>query len=433
MTRLFRPYGKKRGQRRTGSRRLGSLGEALFFLFFFGVGASGLTLMLTRFAVPEWRANRHFVPAQCVVLNTRIASRQSDDGMQFRPEVLIRYEVHGTTYEAATFDIHQAYSSQREDQAALLAPYQVGGTYSCWYDPADPRVVVLVRGYNWWMWLMLILPTSFVLLGAAGVLRAMLQSSTSVERRSALVRKAAQLDLFDEAPARSRDYPHVPRIDNVTDSPGTHLAYRLPVEMTSGWPLFGMAVFCLFWNGIVVWAAVRVVGDHLAGQRDLRAALVLALFAVAGLALCAHFLRQCLIATGSGATRVEVSGHPFFPGMTYQVFLAQTGRLRIDLLEALLVCEEEAVYQQGTDTRLATERVYQQSFYRRQSLEVRRGRSLEDVTEVHVPVDAMHSFHSDHNEVKWKLIVRAEIPKRRAYQRSFPVVVYPLPEQSDLG
>jgi hypothetical protein len=203
--------------------------------------------------------------------------------------------------------------------------------------------------------------------------------------------------------------------------------------MTSGWPLFGMAVFCLFWNGIVVWAAIRVIGDYLAGRHDLRAALVLALFAVAGLVLCVHFGRQCLIATGGGSTRIEVSGHPFFPGMTYQVFLAQTGRLRIDLLEALLVCEEEAVYRQGTDTRIATQRVYQQSFYRRGSLDVRRGRSFEDVTEVHVPADAMHSFHAGNNEVKWKLTVRAEVAKRPDYERGFPIVVYPRPEQSDLG
>jgi hypothetical protein len=430
LARQFRLYGKKRGARRTGSRRLGMLGEAALYLLLFGVGASVLTLMLKGFIVPEWRANRYFQKTLCTVLKTRLASRQAEGGTQFRPEVLIRYNAGGTTLETAAWDIHQKYSEGRADQEELLARFRVGARYPCWYDLTDPRTVVVVRGYNWSMWVLLILPLSFVIIGTAGVLHAMLQSSTSAERRAALVRRAAKLDLFEDAPERDSNYPNVPRIEVVTDSPGTQLAYRLPVEMATGWTLFGMATLCLFWNGVVIWAGIGVIRDHLHGQHDILATVVLVGFFLGGIALVVQFLHRVLVTTGMGTTRLEVSGHPFFPGMTYQAFLSQTGRLEVNAIELLLVCDEEAVYRQGTDTRVATQRVYRQSFYRRESIVIRPGRPFEDTAEVRVPDDAMHSFHAAHNEVKWKIVIEADMARWPEYRRSFPVVVYPAPERS---
>jgi hypothetical protein len=406
------------------------LGEAALYLLLFGVGASVLTLMLKGFVVPEWRANRYFQRTQCTVLKTRIASRQTERGEQFRPEVLVRYDAGGVTLEAATFDIHQTYSEGRPEKEDQLARFRVGARYPCWYDPADPRTVVVVRGYNWSIWVLLILPISFVIIGTAGVLHAMLQSSTSAERRAALVGKAAKLDLFEDATERDSNYPNVPRTEGVTNSPGTQLAYRLPVEMTTGWTLFGMAMLCLFWNGVVIWAGVGVVRDHFRGRHDILATVVLSGFSLGGIALLVLLLRRFLVTTGMGTTRVEVSGHPFFPGMTYQVFLSQTGRLEVNAIELLLVCDEEAVFRQGTDTRVATQRVYRQSFYRRESTVVRPGRPFEDTAEVRVPDDAMHSFHADHNEVKWKIVIEADMARWPEYRRSFPVVVYPAPERS---
>ena len=86
MSHQFRLYGKKRGQRRTGSRRLGIFGEAIFFLLLVGLGASGLLYMLLQHALPEWRANRHFVALECEVLATRVVPRNSEEGIQFRTD-----------------------------------------------------------------------------------------------------------------------------------------------------------------------------------------------------------------------------------------------------------------------------------------------------------------------------------------------------------
>jgi hypothetical protein len=37
----------------------------------------------------------------------------------------------------------------------------------------------------------------------------------------------------------------------------------------------------------------------------------------------------------------------------------------------------------------------------------------------------MHSFHAAHSSVSWKLVVRGEAAGWPAFERGFPVVVYP--------
>jgi hypothetical protein len=39
----------------------------------------------------------------------------------------------------------------------------------------------------------------------------------------------------------------------------------------------------------------------------------------------------------------------------------------------------------------------------------------------------MHSFASDHNAVKWRLVVRGRPERRPAFLRVFPLVVFPAP------
>ena len=55
MARPFRLYIKKRGDRRTGSEELGSVGEAVFFAFFLGMGTIALITILASVVIPEWR------------------------------------------------------------------------------------------------------------------------------------------------------------------------------------------------------------------------------------------------------------------------------------------------------------------------------------------------------------------------------------------
>ena len=425
MARSFRFYEKKRGNRRTGSNTLGSVGEGLFFGLFFLLGCIGLALILVTLVIPEWRVNHQFVEQTCLVVDKGIGQVKDDGGTLYRPEIKIRYQVGGQTYFTTTYDIRNAYSSGQDDKQAVLDRFAKGQEHRCWYDPADPSVAVLVRGYNWWVWLLFVVPVSFILIGGGGLFYTMLHWGKSAERRAAIARRAAELPLFEADGNSKSEFPNIPPGVDVTDSAGTTLAFRLPVAASRAWALLASLVLCVFWNGVVSIFLIIAVGSHLEGNPDWALTVFVIPFLLVGLGAIYFFVRQLLVATGTGPTLVEISGHPLHPGESYDLFLSQSGRLKINALEVLLVCDEEATYRQGTNTRTQSQRVYRQQVFRREQFEIRRDAPFDARCQIKVPAGAMHSFKAGHNEVNWKIIVKGDVAGWPDYQRSFPVIIHP--------
>ncbi len=132
--------------------------------------------------------------------------------------------------------------------------------YPCWYDPAthgpgrdensdhsdvEARDVVLLRSIRWSLWLMVTMFTSFILIGGAGVFYLVLNAGASLERRASLAKRASELGRLGTTPFTEEQYLAVPSNMLISDSPGTVLAYRLPVARVHGWRLFATAAFCL--------------------------------------------------------------------------------------------------------------------------------------------------------------------------------------------
>ena len=421
----FRVYEKKRGHRRTGSQRLASLGEAAFFSVFLVFGLFLLTRMMMWLVIPEWRANRHFLPTTCEVLSKYVRLSPFRDLESFRPAVHIRYTVDGRDYETTTFEAADIVYSDDDKVRALMAPFEIGKRYPCWYDPADPRRAVLLQGYSGWMYLFLLVPLPFIAIGGFGLVLALMRWSTSAERRAVITRRAAQLDPF-EAPGESENsFPQVPAEGNLTNSPGTALAYRLPVTAAPGWMLFATLMACLAWNAIVVMFVVMAVRRHTSGNPDWLLTVFVVPFALAGIGLAVYFARKLIATTGVGATRVEISKHPLFPGDACEIFISQAGRLMMNSLDVLVACEEKATYRQGTDTRTEFRRVYEDKLFSADRLEIRQGLPFEKRIILRIPETAMHSFKADHNEINWKLVVKGDVDGWPCYERTFPVVVYP--------
>lgn len=426
MSRFFRLYEKKRGDRRTGSKAVGSLGEALFFGVFFTVGCAAIAYLLAALAWPEWRANRQFAPTTCVVLAKQIGRSTAPESPDtYRPEFRVRYSVDGQEYvEESVYDVTGSYLADRAAVEAILAEFEIGREYPCWYDPIDPHRVVLARGYSPWLYVSLLIPLSFIIIGGGRLIYTLLHWNASDERRAMLTQRAAQLDLF-EIESDTHAFPTVPADTNLTNSPGTTLAYRLPIAATMGWKLFATAVACLLWNGIVAIFVVMAASSFAQGNPDWMLTLFVIPFVVAGIGLTVYLIRQILITTGVGPTRVEISAHPLAPGEPYDVFLSQAGRLAMNSLEVWLACDEKATYRQGTDTRTEIRRVYQDRCFVRSNFEIHQGLPFESRCSVHVPEGAMHSFHSDHNEVSWKLVVKGSVAGWPDYEREFQIVVNP--------
>ncbi len=435
MARRVRFLVKKRGDRRTGSRAAGSIGEGLFFGVMLLFGLMGLVAGAVLLLVPEWRANQQFVRHTCRVLDKRIARQQREEGQVYRPEVQIEYRVGQQSFRIWTYDVATArdlassYWASREEAEETLERFVVAPgqsrTYACWYDPANPSVAVLVRGYRWWIWPVLVVPLSLVLIGAGGLLFAWLHWGKSVERRAALAQKVQESELLGGNGREKREFPYVPQMAHITDSPGTHLRFRLPIDVSPGWSLFVAFVVCVGGNAVVAGLGTVAVSAYLKGRPDWLLTLFLVPFALVGLLLVWVLIRQLLVTTGVGPTLVEISDHPLRPGATYRLFVAQAGRLSVNHLDVALVCEEEATFTCGTDTRTESREVFSQVLLSREGFEVFRGMPFEAELQFAIPASAMHSFKAEHNSICWKVVVSGDVAGWPDYRRGFPIVVQP--------
>ncbi|NQU23455.1 MAG: hypothetical protein HQ567_19415 [Candidatus Nealsonbacteria bacterium] len=433
MARTFRFYEKKRGHRRTGSKTFASAGEAAFFAAMLLLGCVGAVLFVQFLVVPEWRVNHEFRTHECRVLDSRVKEKEDEDGTLYRGEVLIEYKIDGKTYKrwtydlATTHDTADSYTSRKEDAAERVADVKVDpkAPRDCWYDPAEPGIVVLVRGYSWWLWLVGLVPISFIVIGVGGVVYTLLHWGKSTERRSAITQRVRQRDPFDANGKTRAEYPNVPTGAEVTNSPGTKLKFRLPIGQSPGWKLFTLAMVCLIWNGVVSVFVAMAVSEYLAGNFSWLTTAFVIPFALAGIGLIVVSFRQLLVTTGVGPTTVEISDHPLHPGQRCRVLVSQSGRLKFNSLKVMLVCEEEATYRQGTNTRTEAWEVHRQEVSHHERFEVKRGLPFVDECDLAMPAGAMHSFKAEHNEIKWKVVVQGDADGWPDYERSFPVVVRP--------
>lgn len=435
MARRFRYYGKKRGHRRTGSPRLAGIVEAVLSALFMLVGCCWLLWMIVSYVLPEWRANHEFVETTCRVLDKRIDEQDFADGPLYRPEIKIQYEVAGVEYKDRHWDVFRQYGDRRsylgrreEAQAALdrFELYSAGRkTYPCWYDPANPSVAVLVRDYRFVRWLIFTAPISFIILGIGGLVHVVLYWGKSAERRAMMGRRVGKRDLFGPG---VQAFPTVPPGDDITNSPGTKLKFRLPMANSPGWTVFGMLAFCIVWNGIVAALVTTAIRGYLAAQPDWLLTVFIVPFAAIGIWAIVALVRQVLVATGIGPTLVEISDHPLVPGGQYRLFLSQSGWLTMNRLRILLICEEVAIYRQGTDTRTETREVFRKELFRRDSFEIRGGMPFECDIDLTLHEGAMHSFAANHNEIAWTLVVEADASGWPECKRAFPVIVRPAKE-----
>ncbi len=199
MSRFFRLYEKKRGNRRTGSPTVGNLGEALFFGIFFIVGCAALAYMLVVLVWPEWRANRQFDETTGTIVEKRVASPPREvwaerelESATFRPEFKVRYETEDGIYEADNvYDATNLYSADEAAARAILDEFEIGHQYPCWYDPLRPGRVVLVRGYSAWLYVSLLIPLSFIVIGGGRMIYALVHWNASEERRSVMDQRRA--------------------------------------------------------------------------------------------------------------------------------------------------------------------------------------------------------------------------------------------------
>lgn len=411
--RFPRFFAKKRGHRRTVSEAFASVAEGLFHAGLVVAGLAFGGLLVTGVAVPEWRINHEFREAAAEVIGKGLARRTTASERTWEPMLRLRYHTDAGAVEAWAF--RGGAVSDRDRALAGLDDVRLGDTLPCWYDPNTPESVVLSRGYNWWMWaLTLLLPGALLAFGSAGLRRTLTAWRKSDERRAALVARLP-----------SGRLPSVPSCDDLINSPGTVLRFRLPTSGTESWTLIGLGLFAVLWNAVLVVLGLTAGVDSMGGQVDRLLFVLIASFAAVGITGIVLFIRQLVLTSAVGTTQLEIADHPLRPGQTYEVHLTQAGSGAFRKLSVTLELVEQATFRQGTDTRTEQLVVWRGAVNSWDDVHVAPGTFFEARASLAVPAHAMHSFVSEHNTVSWRVVIHGRSSRWPAFSRVFPVVVYP--------
>jgi hypothetical protein len=289
----------------------------------------------------------------------------------------------------------------------------------------SPETNAFKVGYGFW--LLVLISSSFIGIGAVGFIYRVLSVVYSAEYRSALASR--NLSPQDQRPVHSKQKPPPPMVPNLqafTDSPGVRLAFRLPEYRPETRQLVLASLFVLAWDALAVLLVGVAFGKIARGRPDWFLTLFAApLFVYIGFRVSRWFFQMFRRATGIGQTTIEVDDLPLQAGQAYELNLVQYGRLVLKKLSIALVCEEVATYHFGTDTRTERQEVYRQAVLEQGRCRIDWGRPLELSCKFALPDHLMHSFQSPHNSITWKFLVEGEANRWPSYCRSFPVVVYP--------
>jgi len=287
---------------------------------------------------------------------------------------------------------------------------------------------------RWWLWLFsLLIPGALLTFGIAGVLRIVRAWGKSEERRAAAESLANLIESMAPPADAGRRSPGVPTCDDLVNSPGTILRYRLPIESPESWTLVGMGLFAVLWNAVLGVLAVGAGLDLLSGRVEWVLLAVIVPFLAVGVAGVVLFVRRLFLTTAVGTTQLEISDHPLLPGKTYDVLLAQGGLGTLTALTLTLEEEEMASFRQGTDTRTERLIVWRELVKQWERVQITPGVRFETHVMITIPAGAMHSFASEHNAVRWRIVVAGQPERWPAFTRVFPLVVHPAAGEPHAG
>ncbi|MDR0338074.1 MAG: hypothetical protein LBI18_13395 [Planctomycetaceae bacterium] len=406
-------------------------GEPIFFLLILLTGFVVFFIQLWTWAIPQLTFYQEFVPSQGKIIDTRIAETVVDTVTVFRPEVLLEHQVQGISYRVWTFDFRtlkpkEGFVVDRQFAELSLLSFRPGQSTVCWYRNGYPDEAVVVWKTSVWGWFFLLLSFSLLVSGLVGFVQSFRLVAVSAERKAAQSLFVSPLHTLT-GDLRQLDWSTVPDIRIINESPGTHLAFRLPIGNQPIFPLVGLVLFTLSWFII----SFVIMFHSFLGSVENRSDQIIGvifrvLFCGVGLLLLVSVMRRLFLVFRFAPTLLEISDHPLYPGRKYRVLLQQSGILQFNYFLVNLVCEEVARFRQGTDTITNRKEVFRQTIFRRHDFAVTPNLPLHQEFFFCLPIEAMHSFRGENNEIHWKLELCVQIVGKPEICRECPIVVRPV-------
>ena len=426
--------------------------EAALAFGFMICGIIGFIVVFFWMIMPQWRLQREYKETQCKVVARGVDPMPNNNF--YRPQIQIEYtaptplasDTIGKTilkkYSVWTYDFNTLYNSgysyQKNEAYKALDAFEIGKDYVCWYDPHDPKKVVLFRNWSWTNITLLIVPISLFLLGFGPLIHLyMYRSGRSVKKnvQSAALQSNSAENAEDSPPEISSektseseldiDLPNSPSIRNIIDSPGVKMNYRLPLDNSPIWSLGVLMLLLIGWGVMCIGLVSLALGRFLDGKPDWVLNGFIIPFVLIWIGLILYFFRNLQLATSISPTLIEINDALLHLGQTTTALVIQMGGHYIFKLDVNLVCEEEAAFSYGTDIRREKRVVYRSNLVSEKDFNIVADEQFEKSFEFTIPQDAMHSFDSPHNRIAWRLEVCGEVEDLPPFTRSYVLVVKP--------
>jgi len=134
-------------------------------LIVFGVLFVLISLALLAVSMNEYSQIQRYQAGQCTITVKQLLQQevtqtqvQTINGhtttttitmTEYRPDFQFTVQTADShSYQAQGYDAFSSATSDRTSQQAIVDQYTVGGTYPCWYNPANPSQAVLTRQSN---------------------------------------------------------------------------------------------------------------------------------------------------------------------------------------------------------------------------------------------------------------------------------------------
>lgn len=112
--------------------------------------------------LPDKRVQQDFIKTQCFLISKKL-NIKGHFFRSYRADFLVSYTVNGVNYSRwlSGNGLDKSYNRTGNEQEDILSQFEVGGAYSCYYNPSNPKQAVLVFRHDWLSTFPLMIPAAF--------------------------------------------------------------------------------------------------------------------------------------------------------------------------------------------------------------------------------------------------------------------------------
>jgi hypothetical protein len=389
----------------------GAGGEKVAFAFFAVFFLAGLAVLIF-FVIPSARkaiSARSWFELPATVIWSTVRSHDSDDGTTYSPDIFYRYHFKDAEYRSNTYSFVEGSSSGYDRKKEVVEQYPRGHEFTAYVNPDKPWQATILRNPGWsaLFWLF---PLPFLAIGVGGIWWALFKKESSADT-AIPTRGGTTPSHLAEATPESSEPQHFSG-----SSRGKRIA-----------KFAGHFFFALIWCGITAFPVTFFYESWSKGDPDWFLSIFVVTFGLAGLVIVGT-LPHSFLAIFSPYFKIRWSGTSraaLHPGSTSKLSWEQSaGNGTMTEANFTLIGMEEATYQQGTRSTTARSTFFKKELYTTQHPD----QISHDEMEFTIPSDALPSFQSEHNKIRWFLQHHVAVKRRPNVKDEIELVLHPFDE-----